>query len=408
MIAVLIAAHFIIERLMNPPMAINAGMPLYFHTINVGDGECLVVEFQDGKILMIDTGAESYFDTVIDYLDANLSFNTNFRYDRMIDYLIITHPDTDHYGGIYKMFDFCSVVNIYRPYFDSGSGMDDALPAVTGITDTEQAKFDTAAENLGRAVDAMYAEAAENNGGVYTASAGVVIDGGEYNYKITIHAPTDGAMDFDGTDDLDKSTAVAIINGMSPIITIEYSSVVFVLTGDATEQALNLAAETDSFRKIFAAEKRSYGAVILKVPNHGSGTQWENFGYYAPDFYEFIFGGVQRGRAFAVISCGGGRANNYPHPNVRWALNEYCGKVLVTNEIGHIKIYTDSFNIQVNDGKLDIKYISETVFYIYIVILVLIIVLCFYNYGRHRHTDGACGTGTITAERQKERGSNEK
>jgi competence protein ComEC len=62
---------------------------LYF--MNVGQGDATLFESKGGFRALVDTGKDS---TVVSRLDAILPI-----YDRSIDMLFITHPDTDHFGG---------------------------------------------------------------------------------------------------------------------------------------------------------------------------------------------------------------------------------------------------------------------------------------------------------------------
>jgi beta-lactamase superfamily II metal-dependent hydrolase len=141
--------------ILKPQIAKNSGAPLYFHAIDVGDGDCLVVELPDEKILMVDTGTQSAFNSnVKNYLETKLHYDMN---DKKIDYFINTHPDSDHYGGVYKLFQYFDVINIYRPYFDSGSTLDDDLPTITGMSNSEQTTFNNKVATYGNVVDAMYA-----------------------------------------------------------------------------------------------------------------------------------------------------------------------------------------------------------------------------------------------------------
>lgn len=74
--------------------------------LDVGQGDCAIVEC-DGKYMIIDGGPSSASETVYYYLKDNNINN--------IEYLICTHPDEDHIGGLSNVFNASSVNTIYCP-----------------------------------------------------------------------------------------------------------------------------------------------------------------------------------------------------------------------------------------------------------------------------------------------------
>ncbi len=67
---------------------------LNVHFIDVGQGDCTLLE-SDGKFVLIDAGEVEYADTVCGYLKEN-NVST-------IEYVIATHPHSDHCGGLTKV-----------------------------------------------------------------------------------------------------------------------------------------------------------------------------------------------------------------------------------------------------------------------------------------------------------------
>lgn len=59
--------------------------------MNVGQGDSSLIQFENGEKMLVDCGPNR---SVLSALGRNVVF-----YDRKIDYLLITHPDLDHYGG---------------------------------------------------------------------------------------------------------------------------------------------------------------------------------------------------------------------------------------------------------------------------------------------------------------------
>ena len=59
--------------------------------LNVGQGDATIIQFENGEKMLVDCGPDR---AILSALGRNLAF-----YDRTIDYLLISHPDLDHYGG---------------------------------------------------------------------------------------------------------------------------------------------------------------------------------------------------------------------------------------------------------------------------------------------------------------------
>lgn len=81
---------------------------LVIHFVNVGQGDCSIIELPDGKVVIIDAGSKDNGNIVVEYLNV-LGINT-------IDYLIATHSDSDHIGGFIEVLKNKEVKNIYRPF----------------------------------------------------------------------------------------------------------------------------------------------------------------------------------------------------------------------------------------------------------------------------------------------------
>lgn len=80
---------------------------LKIHYINVGQGDSIFIEISNNQTMLID-GAEAYFEkTIIDYI-KNLGYNK-------IDYVIATHPHTDHIGGLSQIINTFDIDKIYMP-----------------------------------------------------------------------------------------------------------------------------------------------------------------------------------------------------------------------------------------------------------------------------------------------------
>ena len=78
------------------------------HFINVGQGDSTYIELGDGTDILIDGGESKYGNTVVNYLK-------NLEKDIDLEYVIATHPDSDHVGGLQEVFKQLDVKNFYYP-----------------------------------------------------------------------------------------------------------------------------------------------------------------------------------------------------------------------------------------------------------------------------------------------------
>lgn len=93
-----------------PKLRARADGEMRMHFLNVGEGDCAIIELPDGKVLMVDggNGSEHTSTTIIRYLNA-LKIDT-------IDYLMVTHADSDHCGGLDKVVKYKKVKKAYITY----------------------------------------------------------------------------------------------------------------------------------------------------------------------------------------------------------------------------------------------------------------------------------------------------
>ena len=75
--------------------------------VDVGQGDCTVITLPGGKTMMIDSGEKSEAGTVAGFLDDN-GINK-------IDYLVATHPHSDHIGGMSEVVDNYQIDKIFMP-----------------------------------------------------------------------------------------------------------------------------------------------------------------------------------------------------------------------------------------------------------------------------------------------------
>lgn len=188
---------------------------LEVHFIDVGQGDSILVEADDTTML-IDAGENNKGSVVLDYLKSqNIT---------RLDYVIGTHPHSDHIGGLDTVIDSYPVGKVI-------------LPDVTHTTDTFEAVLD----------------AIDKKGLTITKATA----GSEYQLgpaSFTILAPNSGSYDE--------------LNDYSIVIRLDYSDTSFLLTGDAG----SLSEEE------MLAGGYNLAADVIKLGHHGSAySSTENF-----------------------------------------------------------------------------------------------------------------------------------
>ncbi|MBN2693677.1 MBL fold metallo-hydrolase, partial [bacterium] len=91
---------------------INSGLNIYI--LSIGNGDAIVINFPNGKTAMIDAGPK------IDGSIANrviIPHLTYFGIDK-IDYFFLSHPDEDHYGGIFRLVEKNIVSEVITSKFE--------------------------------------------------------------------------------------------------------------------------------------------------------------------------------------------------------------------------------------------------------------------------------------------------
>ena len=80
------------------------------HFIDVGQGDAIAINLSNGKTMLIDSGTSDYRKKLTYYLD-----NVVLNGGKTIDYLVLTHPDTDHSANMEYILNRYDVRNFYRP-----------------------------------------------------------------------------------------------------------------------------------------------------------------------------------------------------------------------------------------------------------------------------------------------------
>ena len=89
------------------------GELLKVNYIDVGQGDSIFIELPNGETMLIDAGQRNQDKKVISYIDA-------LGYKRL-DYVIGTHPHTDHIGGLASVIKNYDIGKVYMPKKQSNS-----------------------------------------------------------------------------------------------------------------------------------------------------------------------------------------------------------------------------------------------------------------------------------------------
>ena len=194
-------------------LTIGDSNTLRVHFIDIGQGDCALIQTPGGKNMLIDAGNPGDYDIIADFLDSQ-------QVERL-DAVIATHPHSDHIGSMSEIINHYAISDFYAP-------------EATANTATFK-KMMQAIEAKGLTITPAQA------GTHFTLDDGV---------EVTMYSPNAG----DRYDDA---------NNYSPITRVAYQDVSFLFTGDA---------EVDNEEEAIANASTNLKSDVLKVGHHGSST----------------------------------------------------------------------------------------------------------------------------------------
>lgn len=276
---------------------------LNVHFINVGQGDAIYIEFPDGKDMLIDGGRQFGTSTVTDVLDYLKLVDD----DRNLTYLMVTHPDYDHFSMLTKVIEYYDVDNFYLPYAD----VDDWK----GSTDPDKDKFADAPAKIDTSSYCSFLKAAveEPDANIFLNLDIFEIEGLCDDISFVFYALSEEEY-----AELPKAER----NDMSPVGILEYKGYQIVFTGDAAEDAT----------QNYLDDSPTVDCDLLKVAHHGSSTEGSNSAEFLNDV----------SCEYAVISCGKDNSYNHPHTELMDRLNAMDTTVYLTYETGSIVVSIDA------------------------------------------------------------------
>lgn len=252
------------------------------NVIDVGQGDSILV-MAGGKSLLIDAGEAEFSDNVIRFIKG--------QGIERLDYVIATHPHSDHIGGMADVIKTFGADKIIVP----------KLPDSMVPTTRTYEKFLNAVRDSG--------------GKLTAAKAGNTYELGEANgnkVTITILSPVGKAV----YDDL---------NNYSVSARIDCGSVSWLFTGDLSE-----AGEKDLIKSGADIDVTAY-----KVAHHGSS------GASTAKFLEKV------SPRLCVISCGKGNSYGHPTQAALDRIKVWTDSIYRTDELGTVSVFSDGTKMYV-------------------------------------------------------------
>ena len=256
-------------------LPVFASAELEVHFLNVGQGDCAVV-LCDGAAMVIDGGPRDSAGMVYRYIRETMEI-------RHINYVVSTHPHTDHAYGLSAVLNAASADLLLTP-----------------VTDWNSRPFEYVMRYAARQGTTLAVPA---EGDVFQlGSAWVTV----------LHCWPEAA-------EMERA------NDMSIVLRIDYGQTSFLFTGDAEDWSEYMMIDAGTNLK----------ADVLKVSHHGSSSA-STAAFLAavrPDY--------------AVISVGLGNDFGHPHRSVLRRLAAAGARVLRTDELGTVRFISDGEKVTV-------------------------------------------------------------
>ncbi|MCL4533758.1 MAG: MBL fold metallo-hydrolase [Bacteroidetes bacterium] len=288
-LVVLLAAAFLLLSLpaacRGPAPTPTAGQELLLAMLDVGQADSVLLRSPAGRTMLIDAGNEAadVNRVILPFLKA--------RGITSLDYLVLTHPDQDHVGGMPALLDA----------FPVGSFVDSVQPGITN-----QSYLHTLQRVQGKGIKPVKARR-----GQPALELGA-------STEVQVLAPEE-----------------PLIGGSSPtnnnsiVLRVTYGGVSALLTGDMEhEEEQRLLDHRDDLR-----------SQILKVAHHGSQ------GTTSSEFLDAVNPEV------ALISVGAGNSYGHPHRQLLQRLESRRLKSYRTDLNGTIQLLIDGSDFRVSTEK---------------------------------------------------------
>jgi len=237
---------------------------LKIHFLNVGKGNCTIIEFPSKRLTMIDID-NSRIDDDDDVLTEPVDYFVS-KFSNKLFRFILTHPDMDHLSGLNQLVDAkVSIENFWDTDHNKSFSDEDWKSSPYDKKDWEKYLILRESTSDPKALK-LYRDA--------TSECCWTQDG------ITILSPSSSLVEL-----ANKSKEY---NHLSYVLRIEYAGVKVILGGDASKEAW------DEIYKHYKNKNKFLKADILLAPHHGSSKNIHEdaFNAIAPDY---VFVSVAKG-----------------------------------------------------------------------------------------------------------------
>lgn len=217
----------------------NAVGEMRISFIDVGYGDCTIVEFPDGKMLVIDGGDGSRSNNLKIFKELNS------RGIDTIDYLVCSSVASERCGGLTEILKYKKVENVYAPYCP-----------YTYVTDEYRS---------------FVIEMRERNIEASALEYGKAVINDEEDYAFFVLSPSEISLENGEISDFCKNPSTENINNASAVIWIEYKGVGFLLMGNVGDSVMDKLANTAEMGFEFVNRTVDVSTCsVIKLPNHGA------------------------------------------------------------------------------------------------------------------------------------------
>lgn len=270
--------------------------------IDVGYGDCIVIELPDGKNMLIDAGDGSYSNNL------KVLKELNKRNIDTVDYLVCSSVNGEHCGGLADVVKYKTVKNIFMPYCSNQY-----------VTNEYRDFYNQAEKSKADIIYSEYKTGIKTNDYFFTVLSPSVKEfaDGEYAH-------------------LNESATKKNRNNASAVIWLEYGGTAFLFTSDVEKEILNsivLAYEIDPENYPVNLQK----CKIVQLANHGNGYS------SSPVFYDFI-------RPETAILSVGENGNGTPSVQAISDITNTGAKLYRSDEYGNIIVEADASGYTVKRG----------------------------------------------------------
>ncbi|NLC16574.1 MAG: MBL fold metallo-hydrolase [Clostridiales bacterium] len=303
------------------------------HFLDVGQGDCAIINMPDGKTMIVDAGdnKNAVKDKILDYIDAN------FPELEYFDFAIVTHEDADHCGGMAAVLQEYPAKTVYRPnVIAARQGFIDPVIAITQdhtVLDDNLKLWN----ETGAGVNGNEKETLAYKNFIAQAYEPFLIDGTPYTPQVIVSdgRKKDRPENKASQDIIGEDYSVIFYsplrytytdaNDYSNIFILEFQGFEFFFSGDAEAQA-----EQEFVEEYFDYD---FDIDVFKLGHHGSRTS------SSQELIELVTKQSKRDEIRCVISCGEGNSYNHPHQE---ALDRFISlgfleeNILRTDQIGDI------------------------------------------------------------------------